>query len=107
MALLANQQMTPAGLVPTLAAAANCTADVSSGRVFLMVGNTSGSSVTVTIVTPGADSDGNAVADKTVTVLTATTASIGLLSPVLYGVAGIATVTFSATASVTCGAVQV
>lgn len=106
MALLTNQVMASSGTAVTLSQAADCTVNISDGRTFLIVANASGSSVNVTITTPGTV-DGNAIADLVVAVAAGATKYIGVLNPAVYASAGIATVTFSATTSVTSAAVSV
>lgn len=106
MALQTLQVIDPAaGLVATYNASASDphTVDCSSGRVFLAVANGSGSSINVTITTPGTDINGNAVADPVFAVAASATRLIAL-NPAVYG--AIASVAFSATTSVTFAAIQ-
>ena len=105
MALLSTQQMTSAGAAITLAAAAGGgdTADISNGRTFLWVKNGGGSSITVTLTTPGTVDGDLAVADRTVSVTNAQERLIGPLSPAVYG--GVVAIGYSGVTSVTVAAV--
>lgn len=107
MALLTTQQMTSAGAAITLASAAagGDTADVSNGRTFLWCKNGGGSSITVTLTTPGTIDGDLAVADRAVTVANGAEKLIGPLSPVVYGT--VVSIAYSAVTSVTVAAVSV
>lgn len=98
MALLTVAPIVVAGTTDTLAQAANCTVDCSNGRTFLTVLNGSGGSINVTIVTPGTDDDGNAIADRVIAVGAGVRKHLRL-NPGTYS--GIADVAYSATADVT------
>lgn len=101
MALQTNQLMDPAaGLVATYNATTSGphTVDCANGRTFLAVANASGSSINVTITTPGTDINGNTIADPVFAVANSATRLIPL-NPAVYGAT--ATVAFSATTSVT------
>jgi hypothetical protein len=107
VALLTTQQMAASGTAVTYSAvSASDTGDVSNGRTFLHVKNAGGSPDTVTVITPGTVG-GLAIADQVVTVTNATEKFIGPLDPVLYGTAGVATVTHSFTTSVTAAFVTI
>ncbi len=106
MALQTNQLINPsAGLVVSYAPSTSGphTVDCSSERVFLSVVNASGVSTNVTITTPSTDLNGNAIADAVFAVAAGVTRMIAL-NPVVYG--QVASVAFSATASVTFAAIQ-
>ena len=92
-----------AGTPPTYTApAASDTVQVGST---LIVKNASGVSITVTLVTPGNLSTGDAYPDKAYTVAAAGEAWIPVLSE-YRNTAGVAAVTFSATASVTASSIS-
>ena len=92
-----------AGTAPTFAAPASSdTAQVGST---LIVKNGSGASITVTMVTPGNLPTGDAYPDKAYTVAAAGEAWIPVLSE-YRNTAGVAAVTFSATASVTAASIS-
>lgn len=92
-----------AGTPPTYATPASSeTVQVGST---LVVKNGSGSSITVTLVTPGSLSTGDAYPDKAYTVTAAGEAWIPVL-PDYRNTAGVAAVTFSATASVTATSIS-
>jgi len=87
-----------AGTPPTyVTPASSDTAQIGST---LIVKNGSGASITVTMVTPGNLATGDAYPDKAYTVAAAGEAWIPVL-PDYRNTAGVAAVTFSATASVT------
>ena len=107
MALIATQSVTVAGTAPTFAAAAaGDTARVGS-HLTLIVKNASGGSITVTMVYPGNLPTGDAIPDKVYTV-PATTGEqwIPLLQQYADPTTGTASITYSATASVTRAVVQ-
>lgn len=92
-----------AGTPPTFAApSASDTAQVGST---LIVKNASGAGITVTMVTPGNLPTGDAYPDKAYTVGAAAEAWIPVLSE-YRNTAGVAGVTFSATASVTAASIS-
>lgn len=107
MALLTTQQTTSAGGAITLAAAAagGDTADISNGRTLLWVKNGGGSSITVTLATPGTVDGDLAIGDRAVTVANATEKLIGPLNPAVYG--GVVAITYSGVTTVTVAAVSV
>lgn len=91
-----------AGTPPTFAApAASDTVQVGST---LVVKNASGASITVTLITPGNLPTGDAYPDKAYTVGAGAEAWIPVL-PEYRNTAGVAPVTFSATASVTVASI--
>lgn len=101
MALQTNQLMDAAsGLVATYNSAASGphTVDCANNRTFIAVANASGSGITVTVTTPGTDINGNAIADGSFSIANGATRLIPL-NPAVYGAT--ATVTFSASSSVT------
>lgn len=105
MALQTNQVMAPAtGLVATYGATTSGphTVNCDNGRTFIAVANASGSSINVTLTTPGTDANGNAIADPIFAVADGATRLIPL-NPAIYG--AVATVAFSATTSVTFAAI--
>lgn len=106
MALLSTQQMTSGGAAITLAAAAGGgdTADISNGRTFLWLKNGGGSSITVTLVTPGTVDGDLAIADRAVTVANGTEKLIGPLNPAAYG--QVVSITYSGVTTVTVAAVS-
>lgn len=92
-----------AGTPPTFAAPSSSdTAQIGST---LIVKNGSGSSITVTMTTPGTLPTGDAYPDKAYTVTAAAEAWIPVL-PEYRNTAGVAAVTFSATASVTAASIS-
>lgn len=99
MALLTNRQIKIAGTADSQSAAATpFTADLSGSnsgvKEFLQVVNGGSGSCTVTVVTPGTDADGNAIADLAVVVANdSKPVKIGPLNQAIYGV--LATVTIS------------
>jgi hypothetical protein len=111
MALLATQNITRAGLAPAFAAAAGGGDTFTpDGDTFIEVKNASGSSVTVTIVTPRTDAWGNQIADNVITV-PATTGDrmIGPFPADAYAdpTTGLASITYSAVTSVTVAVFKV
>lgn len=110
MALLSTQSITRAGLSATLGAATGGGDTFLADReTMLRVKNTSGASITVTVVTPRTDQVGNAVADNTFTV-PATTGDVlaGPFPAEIYNdpTTGVASITYSAATSVTVAAVK-
>lgn len=102
MALIATHSVTVAGTPPTFAtAAAGDTARVGN-HLTLIVKNASGASITVTMVYPGNLPSGDAIPDKVYTV-PATTGEqwIPLLEQYADPTTGQASITYSATTSVT------
>ncbi len=110
MAALASQSITRAGLASAYTAASGggdtFTAD---GQTFLHVKNASGAPISVTIVTPRNNRYGNPIADNVISV-PATTGDrmIGPFPADEYNdpTAGIASITYSATTSLTVGVFQ-
>lgn len=92
------------GAAPAFAApAASDTVPIGST---LIVKNGSASSITVTMVTPGTLPTGDAYPDKAYTVAAGGEAWIPVRSEYRDPVTGVASVTFSATASVTAAAIN-
>jgi hypothetical protein len=85
---LTTRSITSAGLTPVPAEVAadsvNGNSYVNGPTTWLEATNTTGSSATVTITTPGTV-DGNAIADKVITLAAAAKTRIGPLSTVVYG----------------------
>ncbi|MFE2021302.1 hypothetical protein ACFW9O_24970 [Streptomyces sp. NPDC059499] len=106
MAALAAQSVALAGSVPTYAAAAGGgdTAPVGS-NLLLHVINGGGSSVTVTLVTPGT-SGGLAIADAAVAVAAGASAFVPLRSVYRNSVTGRAAITYSGVTSVTAAVLR-
>ena len=110
MALLSTQVVPVTGLRydnTLVAASASDTAETGGG-VFLVVKNASGSSITVTVATPETFDGDLALADRTVTVAATTGQSfIPLTARYRDSSTGLATITYSATTSVTVGVFRV
>lgn len=110
MALQTVELMDPAaGLVATYASAASGphTVPMDGGKTFAAVLNGSGGEITVTVATPGADANGNAIADAVFTIANGATRLIPL-NPAIYGSASNnnrAQLTFSSASSVTFAAI--
>ncbi len=99
MAALSVQQISIAGLTPTMVAAAGGGDTVPAGdRNFLLVRNGGGSGITVTVTTPGTVG-GLAIADATVSVGAGADKLIGPLTASLFG--DPAAVAYSGVTSVT------
>ncbi len=92
-----------AGTAPVFAAPS--TSDTVQVGTILVVKNGSGSSITVTMVTPGTLGTGDAYPDKAYTVTAGAEAWIPVL-PDYRNTAGVAAVTFSAVTSVTAAAIN-
>lgn len=105
MAVLAVQSVPVSGLSPTYAAASGGgdSAPVASGRV-LSVKNGSGSSITVTMTTPG-NVDGVAIADPTLTIAAGASGVIPV-SSIYRGSDGTAAIAYSAVTTVTVALLQ-
>lgn len=110
MALLSTQVVPVAGLRfdnTLVAASASDTAETGAG-VFLVVKNASGSPVTVTVATPETFDGDLTLQDRAVSVAATTGQSfIPLTSRYRDPSTGLATITYSATTSVTVGAFRV
>lgn len=108
MATLATQNVTRAGTGLSLAAAAGGGDAMTCGAAsFLIVSNTGGSSINVTLVVPASIQQlGETIASRVVAVPNATTKIIGPVLPQLYQdpTTGLCTITYSAVTSVTVGA---
>lgn len=107
MALLGTQRIDRDGLTPTYAAATAGGDTVNTGATtFLHVKNASAAAITVTLVTPG-KVGGLDIADQAATCPVGDTL-IGPISPDLFGgESGVASITYSAVASVTVAALAV
>lgn len=107
MALIATQSVVVAGTAPTFAAAAAGDTARTGAHLTLIVKNASGSSITVTLTPPGTLPTGAAYPAKVYTV-PATTGEqwIPLLDLYADPTTRVATVAYSATASVTRAVVQ-
>lgn len=109
MATLTTQTITAGGLSPVYDPAAAGGDKLRPGRTtFLHVKNGDASSMTVTIATPGTV-DGLAIADRTVTVGAGDDQMIPIPAAI-YGNAsdsGLASVTYSATTSLTVAALRI
>lgn len=84
---LTTNTITSTGLTPVpaeAAAAVDGNTFVNGPTTWLEATNTTGSSATVTITTPGTV-DGNAIADKVITLAASAKTRIGPLSTVVYG----------------------
>ena len=103
MAITVSSVPVLAGTPPVFSApSASDTVQVGS---ILVVKNGSGSSITVTMVTPGVLGTGDAYPDKAYTVAAGAEAWIPVLDDYRNG-AGVAAVTFSAVSSVTAAAIN-
>lgn len=107
MALVATQSVVVAGTAPTFATPASGETVRVGAHLTLIVRNASGSSITVTITPPGTLETGSAYPAKVYTV-PATTGEqwIPLLQVFADPTTGVATLTYSATTSVTRAVVQ-
>ncbi len=108
MALLTAQVIVRTGLVVS-PSAANAGGDTfqNNGKRHLEVANASGSSVTVTVASEAAISQGQAQLDSTTIVADGTTAKIGPFAPSAYNnSSGIAAITYSSATSVTVALVE-
>lgn len=110
MAALTVQSLVAAGLVPTTVSAGGSGDTVSLGptddRVFLMVTNGGGSSITVTLTDPGTTPAGNAGTSGTATVAAAATKLIPISPALVNTSTGAVSISYSATTSVTVAAVR-
>jgi hypothetical protein len=103
MAIVAQKVGAIAGTAPTFAApAASETVPVGT---LLVVKNASAASVNVTLVTPGTLATGDAYPDKVYAVPAGQELWIPVLGEYMDPVSRVASVTFSATASVTAAAI--
>lgn len=105
---LTYQQIDRDGVVPSYASAnADGNSLANDGRMFLHVKNGSGSSINVTVETPGTV-DGNAVADKVVAVAAGSEKMIGPYPPDVYNQSdGTMYIDYSAVTSVTVGVLRI
>lgn len=107
MALQVLQKITNAGTKPTFNAVAASDTMLPGDRLFLVVNNGGGASITATVVTPGDLPTGDAYPDKAYTVAAGGQAWIPLLDLYADPITGLATVNYSATASVTAAYVGI
>lgn len=108
MALQVLQKITAAGTKPTFNAVSASDTMLPADRLFLVVKNASGAAITATVVTPGNLPTGDAYPDKVYTVAATTgEAWIPLLDLYADPATGLATVNYSATASVTAAYVGI
>jgi hypothetical protein len=111
VATLATQRVTRAGVKPTYANAASGGDKFHpGGRVFLHVKNGAGSSVTVTVATPGEVVEDVAITDLAVAVPAGEEKMIGPLPGSYFGDpsdSGLAAVTYSSATSVTIAVFEV
>lgn len=106
MATYSTQSITTAGVAVTYSAVASADRFLPADHCFLHVKNGGGTTLTVTIVTPGTQ-DGLAIADRTVS-LTAGTDQMIAIPPAYYRSSdGLGDVQYSATTSVTAAVVLV
>ena len=107
MATLTTQNISDTGLQPTYAAASGGgDAMVADSTSFLHIKNGAGSSMTVTLVTPGTV-DNLAVADRTITIAAGTDQMIAV--PDIYykdPTTGLASITYSSVTTVTVAAIR-
>lgn len=107
MALYTRQDASPlAGATITFTAVASSDTLVAGQAVHLLVNNASGSSITVTLVTPETVEGALAVADRAITVAAGAIREIPVPSRYNDPVSGLATVQYSAITTVTAAAVQ-
>lgn len=107
MAVLSAQQINRAGAVPSYAAAAGGGDSFPPGQdTWLHAKNGSGGAITITVVTPGTDAIGNAVADTVVSVGAGAERVWGPFPAVYYAnpATGNADITYSAVTTLTIGA---
>jgi hypothetical protein len=110
MATLATQAINRAGLVPTLvAAAAGGDKFTPDNNTLLMVKNSSGAPITVTIATPGTNAIGLNIDDVVVSVAAGAEKLIGPFPANYFAnpADGLAAVTYSGVTTLTVGALQV
>lgn len=104
---LTLQTIAKTGIVPSYASAnVDGNSFANDGNTVLHVKNGSGSSITVTIQTPGTVDD-LAVAERTVTVANASEKMIGPFPPGIYNQSGEVYVDYSAVTTITVGAFKI
>lgn len=108
MATLTTQNITTAGILPTYAAAtAGGDAMVADSTSFLHVKNASGGSINVTLVTPATVDTTLAVGDRVIAVGAGSEQMIAVPDSLYRDpTTGLATITYSASASVTVAAIR-
>lgn len=107
MALLSTQVVAPTGTALTFAAATVGGDTCATGSdVRLFVKNGSGSSITVTLVTPGTVDGDLAIADRTVTVAAGAETAIPMTDLYRNPSTGVASITYSAVTTVTVAVVR-
>lgn len=109
MATLTTQNITTAGTVLTLAAAAAGGDKVVPGAgTFIHVKNASGGSITVTLVTPATVDTSLAVGDRAIAVAAATEQKIAVPDTLYRDPAdGLASITYSGVTSLTIGCFRI
>ena len=106
MALLSVQQITAAGLTPTLSAVtASDTVAVSNNSTYVHVLNGSGSPINVSISDPGSTPLGNAGTAVAVSVAAGAVKLIPIPLAAVSPATGVATISYSATTTVTAGVI--
>jgi hypothetical protein len=107
MALLPTQVVAPTGTALTFTAASGggdtC---VTGSDVQLYVKNGSGSSITVTLATPGTVDGDLAIADRTVTVAAGAETAVPMTDLYRNPSTGVASITYSAVTTVTVAVVR-
>lgn len=106
MPIGAMQSVSATGLNPTYAAPNATEQIVPNDRMFLHVKNTSGASITVTLVDPGLTPSGSAATNPTISVPAAGERMIFINPSLMSPVSGTIQVNFSATASVTAALIR-
>lgn len=109
MATLTTQQITTAGTIPTYTAATGGGGDefAPGDRTFLHVKNGGGSSINVTVVTPGS-AYGQAIADVVVAIAAGAEKMIGPFGAAGFqGADALVSVTYSAVTTVTAAVLSV
>jgi hypothetical protein len=107
MATLATQVIAQAGTAITFAAATGGGDACATGSdVKLLVKNGAGSSMTVTLVTPGNVDGDLAIADRAVTVAAGVTTGIPITDRYLDPATGLAAITYSSVTTVTVAVIR-
>jgi hypothetical protein len=107
MALLSTQVIGQAGTVVAFSAAAGGGDTCATGAdVKLLVNNGSGSAITVTIATPGVIDGDLAIADRAVSVGAGVIKAIPVYDRYRDPVSGVASVSYSATTTVTVAVIR-
>jgi uncharacterized cupredoxin-like copper-binding protein len=107
MATLSTQVIAQAGTAITFSNASAGGDQCATGSdVKLLVKNGAGSSMTVTLVTPGTVDGDLAIADRTVTVAAGATTGIPVTDRYRDSATGLASITYSSTTTVTVAVVR-